>query len=118
MEAQEAPIPQLTPGSVRKPAPASSAPSVIAPPQFVSLSVPTGTPLQVALDQEIRVKNVGQPIHGRIIEPVYAFDRVVIPIGSEVVGRVTKIGAISGGQRVRGAGRGLYSCAESRSEFR
>jgi hypothetical protein len=55
------------------------------------------------LDQEIRVKNVGQPIHGRIIEPVYAFDRSVIPIGLEVIGRVTKIGAISGGQRARAA---------------
>ena len=101
MEAQEAPIPQLTPGSARKPA--SSAPSTSAPPQSVALSVLTGTPLQVALDQEIRVKNAGQPIQGRIIEPVYAFDRIVIPIGSEVIGRVTKIGAISGGQRARAA---------------
>jgi hypothetical protein len=103
MEAQEAPIPQLTPGSARKPAPASSAPSTSAAPQSVALSVPTGTPLQVALDQEIRVKNVGQPIHGRIIEPVYAFDRIVIPIGSGVIGRVTRIGAISGGLRARAA---------------
>jgi hypothetical protein len=103
MEAQEAPIPQLTPGSARKPAPASSAPSTSAAPQSVALFVPTGTPLQVALDQEIRVKNVGQPIHGRIIEAVYAFDRIVIPIGSEVIGRVTRIGAISGGLRARAA---------------
>lgn len=56
MEAQEAPIPQLTPGYARKPAPASSAPSTSAPRQSVALSIPAGTPLQVALDQEIRVK--------------------------------------------------------------
>ena len=97
MKAQEAPVPQLTPGSARKPA--SSLPSTSTSPQSVALSVPKGTPLQVALDQETRVKNVGQPIHGRIVEPVYAFDRLVIPIGSEVTGRITKIGAISGGQR-------------------
>jgi hypothetical protein len=103
IEAQDAPIPQLTPGSARKSAMASRVPSTSAPPQSVALSVPQGTPLQVALDQEIRVKKVGQPIHGRIVEPVYAFDRIVVPIGSEVTGRVTKIGAISGAKRTMAA---------------
>jgi hypothetical protein len=55
------------------------------------------------LDQEVRVKRVGQPIHGRIVEPVYAFDRVVVPTGSEVTGQVTKIGEISGGKRTMAA---------------
>ena len=103
MNAQEAQIPQLTPGSARKPVPASSVPSTSAPFESVALSLPAGTPLQVALDQEIRVKKVGQPIHGRIVEPVYAFDHIVIPIGSEVNGQVTKIGEISGGQRTAAA---------------
>jgi len=101
--AQEAPIPQLKPGSARKSAPASSVPSATTPLQSLALSVPKGTPLQVALDQEFRVKRVGQPIHGRIVEPVYALDRIVIPIGSEVTGRVTKIGEISGGERTTAA---------------
>src|SRR6267142_6928691 len=99
MEAQEPPIPQLAPGSARKPAPASSVPSTTAPPQSVALSVPKGTPLQVALDQEIRVKKVGQPIHGRIVEPVYAFDHIVVPIGSEVIGEITRIESLSEGKR-------------------
>jgi hypothetical protein len=103
MNAQEVQIPQLTPGSARKPVPASSAPSASAPFESVALSLPAGTPLQVALDQEIRVKKVGQPIHGRIVEPVYAFDHIVIPVGSEVNGQVTKIGEISGGQRTAAA---------------
>ena len=99
MEAQEAPIPQLSPGSARKPAPASRFQTTPPSPQYVVLSVPRGIPLQVALDQEIRVKRVGQPVHARIVEPVYAFDRLVVPVGSEVTGQVTKIGAISGGKR-------------------
>jgi hypothetical protein len=53
------------------------------------LSVPKGTPLQIALDQEIQVKKVGQTVHGRIVQPVYAFDRVVIPIGTVASGRIT-----------------------------
>ena len=57
----------------------------------------------MALDQEFRVKRVGQPIHARIVEPVYAFDRIVVPMGSEVTGRITKIGEISGGKRTMAA---------------
>src|SRR6202162_2191865 len=99
IEAQEAPIPQLSPGSARKPAPTTRDSMTPAPPQSVALSVPRGTPLQVALDQEIRVKRVGQSVHARIVEPVYAFDRLVVPVGSQVTGQITKIGAISKGKR-------------------
>ena len=45
------------------------------------------------------MKRVGQPVHARIVEPVFAFDRIVVPVGSEVTGQVTEIGAISGGKR-------------------
>ena len=99
MEAQEAPIPQLSPGSARRSAPASRFQTAPSSSQSVVLSVPRGTPLQVALAQEIRVKRVGQPVHARIVEPVFAFDRIVVPVGSEVTGQVTEIGAISGGKR-------------------
>jgi hypothetical protein len=99
MSAQETPIPRLSPGSARKPAPAFRLPPAPSSPQSVKLSVPKGTPLQVALDQEIRVKRVGQPVHALIVEPVYAFDRLVVPVGSQVTGQVTKIEAISGGKR-------------------
>jgi hypothetical protein len=99
MEAQEAPTPQLSPGSARKPAPAFRLPTTPSSPQSVKLSVPKGTPLQVALDEEICVKRVGQPIHAIVVEPVYAFDRLVVPVGSQVTGKVTKIEAISGGKR-------------------
>jgi len=99
MEAQEPPVPQLSPGSARRPAPTSRFQTTSSSPQSVVLSVPRGTPLQIALAQEIRVKRVGQPVHARIVEPVYAFDRLVVPVGSQVTGQVTEIGAISGGKR-------------------
>jgi hypothetical protein len=55
--------------------------------------------LQVALDLEVRVKEVGQPIHGLLLEPLYAFDQEVLPVGSEVVGRITEIEKVSGKKR-------------------
>jgi hypothetical protein len=99
MGAQEVPIPQLSPGSARQPASAFKFRLPPSSPQSVGLSVPRGTPLQVALDQEIKVKQVGQPVHALIVQPVYAFDRLVIPVGSQVSGQVTKIEKISAGKR-------------------
>jgi hypothetical protein len=99
IEAQEVPIPQLTPGSARKPAAETNKLAEPAPPQTVALTVAKGAPLQVALDQEIRLKKVGQPVHARIVEPVYAFDHIVVPVGSEVIGEITKIESLSNGKR-------------------
>jgi len=75
-----------------RPAPASSIASPSQPaPTLIPLSVPTGTPLKVDLDQEVRVQKVGQPVHGKIVEPVYAFDKLVVPAGTEVVGKISAI---------------------------
>jgi len=101
--AQDVPVPQLTPGSERQPVSSSSDRSLPASPQTVALTVAKGSPLQVALDEEVRVKKVGQPVHARVVEPVYAFDHIVVPVGSEIVGKVTKIEAVSGGKRTEAA---------------
>jgi hypothetical protein len=61
----------------------------------IPLEVPAGTPLPVVLDKEVRIQKVGQPIHGKIAEPVYAFDKLVVPAGSEVTGSVTRIAGVS-----------------------
>ena len=70
---------------------------------MIPLVVPPGTPLQIALDEEIRVKNAGQVVHGKVMEPVYAFDRVVIPAGAEVSGHITNLEDISAGKRTLSA---------------
>ena len=70
---------------------------------MIELTVAKGSPLQVALDQEVRVKKVGQPIHARVMEPVYAFDHIVVPVGSEITGEITKIETVSGGKRTLAA---------------
>src|SRR6202035_2017178 len=56
--------------------------------------VSAGTPLPVVLDKEVRIRKTGQEIHGKIAEPVYVFDKVVVPAGSDAVGKVTRIGGV------------------------
>ena len=55
---------------------------------IIPLTVDTGFPLQVMLTEKSHFK-VNERVHGRIIEPVYAFDREVIPAGVEVEGVIT-----------------------------
>jgi len=79
--------------------PASNSATDVPAVRTIALSVPTGTPLQIALDREVRVKKVGQPIHARLMQPVYAFDQLVLPAGAEVNGHIARIGS-PGGKRL------------------
>jgi len=68
---------------------AENAASVLPPP--VELTIEKGAPLRVVLKKAVRIKNVGRTITAYTTEPVYAFDRVVVPEGSEVDGHISKL---------------------------
>src|ERR1700738_2292618 len=72
-----------------QPQPSSSQPSPTA--RAIAMTVPDGTPLQIALDKEVRVRKVGESISGRIMQPVYVFDHLVIPVGTAATGRISAI---------------------------
>ncbi len=92
---------ELKPGSERpSPQPPQATAST---PEPIHLDVAAGMPLKVALDEEVRLRKVGQPVHGRLTEPVYAFDRMVIPAGTEVLGSITGIQDPSKRKRVLAA---------------
>jgi hypothetical protein len=76
---------------------------VAGPPAAIPLEVQAGTPLPVVLDKELRIRKTGQPIRGKIAEPVYAFDKLVVPAGSEVTGSVTRIAGVSAIKRTMAA---------------
>jgi hypothetical protein len=93
-----------SPGPASNPPAASTDDSIVvpggtAPTETVPLIVPKGMAVQIALDKEVRVRTVGEPIRGHVVEPVFAFDRLVIPVGTAVAGQITKIGGVSKGKR-------------------
>ena len=57
----------------------------------VELVVPSGRALRVMLTDNTTVHRVGQIVTARVIEPVYAYDRIVLPVGTIVQGRITKL---------------------------
>lgn len=112
-------LPSLVAGSLsaqtlkhRSEEPPNPAPEHAAPapaPATVPLTVVAGTPLKLVLDQEVRIRKAGQPIHGKTTEPIYAFDKLLIPAGSEVNGTITEIDAVSKKTRTLAAMNGNFS---------
>src|SRR5262245_53603028 len=55
---------------------------------IIPLTVDKGFPLQVRLAEKTQLKQ-NAPVHATVTEPIYAFDREVIPAGAEVDGTIT-----------------------------
>jgi hypothetical protein len=68
-------------------------------PATIPLTIPTGTPLRIVLDERVRIDHPGEPVHGKVVETVYAFDQEVIPAGSVATGHVKSIAGVSGVKR-------------------
>lgn len=60
----------------------------------IPLVVESGVPLRLYLTQRLSMR-VGESATAKLIEPVYVFDRIVIPAGSEVGGRVATLDPVS-----------------------
>jgi hypothetical protein len=67
----------------------------------IHLAIEAGRALRVALDKRINVKQVGQPVIGRLVDAVYAYDRIVLPAGTVVNGHVARIENAPRGVRLR-----------------
>lgn len=57
---------------------------------LVPLTVEAGVPLRLYLTQRLPMK-IDTTVKAKLVEPVYAFDRIVIPAGSEVQGHVAAL---------------------------
>ncbi len=68
--------------------------------QKVALSVPAGAPLRLYLTGRLS-KHIGAPAQAKVMEPVFAFDREVIPAGTIALGRVSQTQPLGKWQRFR-----------------
>jgi hypothetical protein len=82
---------------VRSAGPPDPLAAPVAPPVVPSipLTLPAGTPLKVVVNEEVRVRSVGQPVQGKTTEPIYAFDKLLVPAGSQVLGQIAEIDPLS-----------------------
>src|SRR6266852_4568125 len=68
------------------------------PSRNVPLTVPAGTPLRLYLTKRIP-RRLNAPVQAKMLAPVYAFDREVIPAETEVFGTITLLRAVPRGER-------------------
>jgi len=57
----------------------------------IELVVQSGRPIRVALTDSVTVKRVGQNVAATTVEPIYVYDRIVIPAGTRVNGRIAAL---------------------------
>jgi hypothetical protein len=60
----------------------------------VPLVVSSGVPLRVYITKRLRMRE-GEPVRAKLIEPIYAFDRIVVPSGVDLQGHVTLLDPVS-----------------------
>jgi hypothetical protein len=90
--------PQLLsrPAPVKQPAPLPNA-TVPAPvPKIAVLAA--GLPLRVQLDRRYRMRK-GTPITGRLIDPVYSGDNIVLPRNTVIFGTISNLRSLQSSQR-------------------
>ena len=68
--------------------------------QRIRLTVPSGAPLRLFLTKKVS-KRVDAPVAAKVLEPVFAFDREVVPAGTDARGRVSRLEPLPKWQRVR-----------------
>jgi hypothetical protein len=66
----------------------------------ISIQVPPGAPLRVYLTRRLP-KRLGAPVEAKVMEPVFAFDREVVPAGTVAQGTVSRVRPAGRWQRVR-----------------
>ena len=60
---------------------------------------PSGAPLRLYLTKRAS-KRVGAPVEAKLMEPIFAFDRQVIPAGTIALGSVSQTQGVGKWQRV------------------
>ena len=82
------------------------------------IAIPAGVPLRVALEHRVRIKHAGDPVAGRLVEPVYVYDREALPAGSLVEGHIAEIGGVPFARRLAALLNGNFTPPrEVRAQF-
>ncbi|HEY2014028.1 MAG TPA: hypothetical protein VGH38_11040 [Bryobacteraceae bacterium] len=99
------------------PFPASSQTAANEEPPQISLNVASGAPLRLYLTRRVS-KRLRAPAEAKLLDPVFAFDREVIPAGTVAQGEVSRVQPVTKWQRVRAIVNGDFTPLRSaRIEF-
>jgi len=72
------------------------------------LTVAAGVPLRLYAVKRLRMR-IGEPVQAKLIDPIYAFDRIVVPSAVELQGRVVKLDPVAKMTRLQAILNGDFS---------
>jgi hypothetical protein len=75
----------------------------------IPLTVAAGVPLHVVLEKPVPIKHADVPVEAHVVDPIFVFDHMVIPAGSQVHGRVTQVESAPRKQRGLAIANGNFS---------
>jgi len=73
------------------------------------LTIPPGAALHVIVEKPVRIDRAGATVEGRVRESVFVVDRVAIPAGSRILGRVSSVEGVSRKRRVLAMANGDFT---------
>ena len=85
--------------------PATAQSAVESPSIRIPLNLERGVPLHLILVNKLPFRQ-NEAVHARLVDPLFAFDREVVPPGAEVTGRITGLPGVSKGKRTAAILRG------------
>jgi hypothetical protein len=71
--------------------------------------ISVGVPLHIVLNERTSYTKAGQPLRGHLSQPVYVFDHVALPAGTEVLGKVAEVHPVSKGKRFNALASGDFT---------
>jgi len=81
------------PNAASAPPTSAPAPAAVATDAKPSLAIPAGTKIPISLKQAISTKSAreGDPVYAETVFPYVVNDRVVVPVGTYIQGKITRV---------------------------
>ena len=77
--------------------------------ETIPLTVQAGVPFHVVLEKAVPIKHEGATVEGRVVDPIYVFDHLVIPAKTQVLGHVARVEGVSRGRRALAIANGDFT---------
>src|SRR5882757_4739213 len=74
-----------------------------------TIVVSAGVPLHIILDERTSYTKEGKPLRGHLSQPVYVFDRIALPAGTEVLGKVAEVHPVTKRKRFNALSSGDFT---------
>lgn len=82
---------------------------ILPAPKQIELTVERGYPLRVILTKKLLLNHENEPVSGKLLDPIYAYDREVVAAGSDLEGRISHLRPVARRERIQALMKGDFT---------